>query len=153
MKLKNYWKRFWTLDVHNHEGFTLVELIIVIAILAILSGVAVAGYSTYIKKANMQADKTMIAEIKNALNLAYYNGDLTEDGVIILSTNGLVNGADIEDDSSLNKVMTAAFGDNWRNNLKLKYTYNTSLGPITLLASGTDRNPAGGFYISFGKNF
>lgn len=35
----------------------------------------------------------------------------------------------------------------------LKYTYNTSLGPITLLASGTNRNPAGGFYISFGKNF
>ena len=31
MKLKNMWKRFWTLDVHNHEGFTLVELVIEVA--------------------------------------------------------------------------------------------------------------------------
>lgn len=35
----------------------------------------------------------------------------------------------------------------------LKYTYQTSLGPLTVLASGTDRHPLGGFYVSFGKNF
>ncbi len=35
----------------------------------------------------------------------------------------------------------------------LKYTYNTSLGPITVLASGTNLNPIGGIYFSFGKNF
>ncbi len=35
----------------------------------------------------------------------------------------------------------------------LKYTYNTSLGPITVLASGTNHNPLGGIYFSFGKNF
>lgn len=35
----------------------------------------------------------------------------------------------------------------------VKYTYYTSLGPITVLASGTNLNPIGGVYISFGKNF
>lgn len=35
----------------------------------------------------------------------------------------------------------------------LKYTYQTSLGPLTVLASGTNRNPTGGIYVSFGKNF
>lgn len=35
----------------------------------------------------------------------------------------------------------------------LKYTYHTSLGPLTVLASGTNRNPLGGIYVSFGKNF
>lgn len=35
----------------------------------------------------------------------------------------------------------------------LKYTYRTPLGPITVLASGTDRKPLGGIYCSFGKNF
>lgn len=35
----------------------------------------------------------------------------------------------------------------------LKYTYQTSLGPLTVLASGTNRNPLGGVYVSFGKNF
>ena len=35
----------------------------------------------------------------------------------------------------------------------LKYTYNTSLGPLTVLASGTNHSPVGGLYLSFGKNF
>lgn len=35
----------------------------------------------------------------------------------------------------------------------LKYTYHTSLGPFTVLASGTNINPMGGIYLSFGKNF
>ena len=35
----------------------------------------------------------------------------------------------------------------------VKYTYYTSLGPLTVLASGTDLTPLGGIYISFGKNF
>lgn len=35
----------------------------------------------------------------------------------------------------------------------VKYTYHTSLGPLSVLASGTNLNPIGGVYISFGKNF
>ena len=73
MNLKKMWKRFWNLNVHNHEGFTLVELIIVIAILAILSAVAVAGYSAYIKKANEGADKATLAQLNNAFALACAN--------------------------------------------------------------------------------
>ena len=115
MNLKKMWKRFWNLNVHNHEGFTLVELIIVIAILAILSGVAVAGYSSYIKKANMQADRTLVSEIENALLLAYYNGDLKEDVVIIVRANGTEGKGDGHD-----VAMQNAFGDSWTN-LKLSY--------------------------------
>ena len=51
-------------------GFTLVELIIVIAILAILSSVAVAGYSAYIGKANEAARNAWENEIKTAATLA-----------------------------------------------------------------------------------
>ncbi len=35
----------------------------------------------------------------------------------------------------------------------VKYTYHTSLGPLAVLASGTNDNPLGGLYVSFGKNF
>ena len=51
-------------------GFTLVELIIVIAILAILSSVAVAGYSTYIKRANDSAVEAELGNIATAAVLA-----------------------------------------------------------------------------------
>ena len=55
------------------EGFTLVELIVVIAILGILAGVGTVGYSGYVKKANMAADEMLISDIKNALSLAIYD--------------------------------------------------------------------------------
>ena len=51
-------------------GFTLVELIIVIAILAILSSVAVAGYSSYITKANNSAVESWLNNISTAATLA-----------------------------------------------------------------------------------
>ena len=96
MKLKNMWKRFWTLDVHNHEGFTLVELIIVIAILAILSTGAIAGYSAYVEKANEAADKAMLAELNTAFAAACANNGVDWFGLSV--------SPELTVDNSANKV-------------------------------------------------
>jgi len=120
MKLKNYWKRFWTLDRHHAAGFTLVELIVVIAILAILAGVGIPVYSGYITKANKQADITLISDIEYALTVAGYADTFAdgESGTIILSTTGI---SGITADSGADKALKAAFGDNYATTLKLKY--------------------------------
>lgn len=123
MNLKKMWKRFWTMNVHNHEGFTLVELIIAIAVLAILSAVAVVGYSSYVKKTNVQADQTLFAEIVNAVTLGYYaDTDGFDGGYIMLSSTGNATASTTD----LQDALTAAFGDTWPTTLKLKCTDWTS---------------------------
>ena len=54
----------------KNGGFTLVELIIVIAILAILSTGAIAGYSAYIQSANDKATLSALNEISTSAVLA-----------------------------------------------------------------------------------
>ena len=66
MDLKKKVKGFFTLARKGDGGFTLVELIVVIAILAILGGVAVPAYSGYVKKAEIAADEALLNEVNMA---------------------------------------------------------------------------------------
>ena len=95
MKLKNYWKRFWTLDRHHAAGFTLVELIVVIAILAILAGVAIPVYSGYIKKAETAGDQQLLDTLNTAFAAACIeNGtdmNLVDSAYATLNEDGTVN--------------------------------------------------------------
>lgn len=54
----------------NKKGFTLVELVIVIAVIAILAGVMIATFSNVVSKANASAD---LQEIKSMLDAQYYD--------------------------------------------------------------------------------
>ena len=88
MKFTKTWKRFWTLNRHHAAGFTLVELIVVIAILAILAGIAIPAYSGYITKAKEAGDRVLLSAINTAFAAACMeNGQdamaLTQDKVSI----------------------------------------------------------------------
>ena len=53
--------------MNSKKGFSLVELIVVIAIMAILVGVAVPTYTAYINKANEGVDEQLAGEIEHAI--------------------------------------------------------------------------------------
>ena len=55
----------------NNKGFSLVELIVVIAIMAILAAVAIPTFAVFINKANFGADRDFMEQAKYAVELAY----------------------------------------------------------------------------------
>ncbi len=64
---------------HKEKGFTLVELMIVVAIIAILAVIAIPMYTGYVKKAKITEALTGIDAIKSA-EVVYYqkNGEFFE---------------------------------------------------------------------------
>ena len=114
--------------VKRTEGFTLVEMIVVIAILGILAGVGTVGYSGYIKKANMAADQQLVGSVKNALELAAISNMDQElsGGAIVLKKNAaaevkLVDTTDTAMAELLENAMVAVFGSNWKEVCRLQY--------------------------------
>ena len=57
-------------------GFTIVELMVVIIIINLLSGVAVPQLTDYIERARQKIDLMKLYELSNALNRALYEGDI-----------------------------------------------------------------------------
>ena len=65
------------------KGFTLVELLVVIAILAILATVSVVGYTSYIESTNITVDENLAAQLNRFLE-AYkvnFTGDIDENNI------------------------------------------------------------------------
>ncbi|QUH21667.1 type II secretion system protein [Alkaliphilus sp. B6464] len=74
----------------NQKGFTLVELIVVIAILGILGAIAVPKFGGFKETAAEKADEATMDVIRNAVMIALANGDIEvtgeADGTITINT-------------------------------------------------------------------
>ena len=78
------------------KGFTLIELMIVIAIIGVLAAVAVPAYQDYIAKAQMTEGMSITEAVKSEVSLAFANDRLCPDNSTAAATGAnIAKAADI----------------------------------------------------------
>ena len=120
----------------NNKGFSLVELIVVIAIMAVLVGVLAPQLMKYVEKSREATDIQNCDSIASSLK-AYYSDkeDQTDDVEIVIAGTGITTGS--TDAAIVDSGLTGAKlkGKNWSS---ITITYTPSEGSVSYEIAGGD---------------
>ena len=115
----------------NNKGFSLVELIIVIAIMAVLIGVLAPQYMKHVKNSKISTDVTNAQNIATAVNAAIADGSID-------SVTGLTSGSEIAGGAAITNLagVTVMPTSKVKSDYKWVVTWNATDG-VTSITLGT----------------
>lgn len=150
----------------NNKGFSLVELIVVIAIMAILVGVLAPSVLGQLDKAKVAKDKQTLDSIATAVAIAWADPDIqnpTVSGTGDVSLNtavGITSGASFVQTTTsgtdFSAVCQATVGytqvmfesNAFSSCTSLDITVNTVTGKVTVTATGTTGNNGSAYFVT-----
>lgn len=119
----------------NRRGFSLVELMVVIVIIGLLSGVVTISVRSYLIRGKQTVARMEIAKLAQAIDTFYTHFNrypTNEEGISVLAQK-----SDAFPDGLLNKVPVDPWGHSY------EYTYPGRKGPYDLVSYGGDHQEGG----------
>jgi len=134
----------------NNKGFSLVELIIVIAIMAILVGVLAPQFIKYVEQSRQSTDIDTIDELKTAVETATTDNAITSGSTTITCNGGtatIAGGAVTS--TMLDEYGVALSTDLKSTRLSITWTYDHSTFKWSV--TDTSSGSAGVYYDAYGE--
>lgn len=140
----------------NNKGFTLVELVIVIAILALLVGLLAPQYTKYVEKSRRAADASNMNELVKVVQV--YAGDTDNElpaGIYTITISDTKGGSKIEASGTATSVptgLTTALNEaapDWTTNLATKSKKWGTDGATSPITAAIEVKDDGGVSITY----